>query len=1184
MHPSRFNQTTNNRFERYLGLAEKLGGFGYWEHDFTSGITEVSDELLAIFEATRTESFEPSKDLKIHPEDEPSYLKSLDRLIHEKKIDDLEYRIITKTGKVKTLVHSCEVICNEKNEPEKIFGVVRDLTKIRHMESLFRKKYDFERTLKEISKTLSHSSKESLLDDITNLLPLVGTVSGALRVIFVRYDWKAKKRKIVSDWFLESQISMKSLKDYETEVDAPSHILQKKQSFEVCRVNDTDSFLYDFDLNFLKILGGKSFLTAPIVISDNLYGGIGLVFQSIPDYNFVEDRKAEETFVIQIAEIFKSLYEKILAEEKIEEERVLLTSIMSASSTAILVLNPEGKIIYANPSSETVLGIKMKDILSRTYDSPKWKSSSIEGGPWSEEQQPFLIVLRTKKPVTDIHHAIEDDSGNKKYLSINGSPVFDRDGNLNSLVFLVTDISEKVLKQKALQDSEFKYRTITELTLSMVYDLDFQSGVNYWAGAIEEITGFSEAEYTAVGFDVWSELIHPDDKERVIQQIQNCMQSRVNFLSEYRYRTKSGNYVLIEDNGIFFYNELGEPVRMLGAMINRTERKEAEQKLKDSEETLRLALDGAKMGIWRYDAATRKIFWSIQTYLIYQRTPESFDGSFESFLSFTHEEDRDALKVQVESLLFDPLNFDFFVQNRIRLPNGQIRWVEGRGMVERNANGDPIRLLGTVLDVTDMKSSEEDLRRSEERFQTFYQFSRDAIVIFQSTSLSIFDSNLAFQQLYGYQDDEIPGLKFRRLISRESLYKIRQMLKEDVLGSVEIVGIKKSGDLFPAIVTLKRFYEKDEIHIAYSIFDTTSLKEVEQLKLVNAEINSKNKLIERQKGELENTLENLKKTQAQLIHSEKLAALGQLIAGIAHEINNPIGAVKASNESMMDWQKSYGLASQLFRQALLDMPKEEKKATKQILNALSQPIDFYTGKDERNRKKKIRAWLLEKGIAGSEANYIADSWVELGIGDLREEFLPAVVSNYAKILFDYFELESQFKRSTKSIQLAVDRVSKIMYALKNFSHFDASGEKKEASIPNTIDMVLTIYQNQLKKGIELVKEYQEIPPILCYPDDLLHVWTNLIYNSLQAMSFKGKLTITVQNLDDFILVSVEDSGPGIPKEIQDKIYEPFFTTKAAGEGSGLGLDIVRKIVKKHDGRIELESKPGQTKFKIYLPI
>lgn len=1183
MNPSHSNQTSNDRFERYLGLAEKLGGFGFWEHDFTSGVTEVSDELLNIFEATKIQSFQPSKDLKIHPDDEAMYLQSLDRLIQEKKAEELEYRIITKTGKIKTLVHSCEVICNEKNEPEKIFGVVRDITKIRQMESLFQKKYDFERTLKEISKTLSQSTKESLLDDITNLLPLIGTVSGAIRVIFVRYDWKSLKRKIVSDWFLESQNSMESLKGIETDVDVPSHILQKKLSFEVCRVNANDSFLKEFDVKLLKIFGGESFLTAPIVISDSLYGGIGLVFQSIPDYNVTEDRKAEETFVTQIAEIFKSSCEKVLAEEKIEEEKVLLTSIMSASSTAIMVLNPQGQIIYANPSSETVLGIKMKDIMSRTYDAPQWKTSSIDGGPWSEEQQPFMIVLKTKKPVTDIRHAIEDDFGNKKYLSINGSPVFDRDGNLNSLVFLVTDITENVLKQKALQDSEFKYRTITELTLSMVYDLDVKTGVNYWAGAIEEITGFSEAEYSAVGFDVWSELIHPDDKERVIQQIEACMKSKENFLSEYRYRTKSGNYILIEDNGIFFYNELGEPIRMLGAMINRTERKNAEEKLKESEETLRLALDGAKMGIWRYDVATRQIFWSIQTYLIYQRTPGTFDGSFESFLSFAHEDDVDALKVQVESLLFDPMNSDFFVQNRIRLPNGQIRWVEGRGMVERSPNGDPIRLIGTVLDITDMKSSEEDLRRSEERFQTFYQFSRDAIVIFQSTSLSIYDSNLAFQQLYGYNDDEIPGLKFRRLISRDSLYKIRQMLKEDVLGSVEMVGIKKSGDLFPAIVTLKRFYEKDEIHIAYSIFDTTSLKEVEQLKLVNAEINSKNKLIERQKGELENTLDNLKKTQAQLIHSEKLAALGQLIAGIAHEINNPIGAVKASNESMMDWQKSYGLASQLFRQALLDMPMEEKKSTKSILNALNQPIDFYTGKDERNRKKKIRSWLLEKGIPAPEANFIADSWVELGIGDLREEFLPAVVSNYSKILFDYFELETQFRRNTKSIQLAVDRVSKIMYALKNFSHFDSSGEKVEASIPNTIDMVLTIYQNQLKKGIDLVKEYQDIPPIPCYPDDLLHVWTNLIYNSLQAMSFKGKLTITVQNLDELVMVCIEDSGPGIPKEIQDKIYEPFFTTKAAGEGSGLGLDIVRKIVKKHDGRIELESKPGQTKFKIYLP-
>lgn len=159
-----------------------------------------------------------------------------------------------------------------------------------------------------------------------------------------------------------------------------------------------------------------------------------------------------------------------------------------------------------------------------------------------------------------------------------------------------------------------------------------------------------------------------------------------------------------------------------------------------------------------------------------------------------------------------------------------------------------------------------------------------------------------------------------------------------------------------------------------------------------------------------------------------------------------------------------------------------------------------------------------------------------------------------------------------------------LYALKNFSHFDSTGKKIKASVQDTIETVLTIYQNQLKRGITLTKNYEDIPPILCYPDDLLHVWTNLIYNSLQAMSFTGNLVITIKDCGEEVMVSLQDSGPGINPNIREKIFEPFFTTKPPGEGSGLGLDIVNKIVKRHGGRIDLTSKPGETIFSIYLPI
>jgi two-component system, NtrC family, sensor kinase len=198
-------------------------------------------------------------------------------------------------------------------------------------------------------------------------------------------------------------------------------------------------------------------------------------------------------------------------------------------------------------------------------------------------------------------------------------------------------------------------------------------------------------------------------------------------------------------------------------------------------------------------------------------------------------------------------------------------------------------------------------------------------------------------------------------------------------------------------------------------------------------------------------------------------------------------------------------------------------------------------------------------------------------------FLPLLQDPDSEtILHHAYQLVS-LQKSAKTMQTAIDRVAKVVFALKSYARYDSSGEKVLANITEGIETVLTLYNNQLKQGVEVVKNYREVPSILCYPDELNQVWTNLVHNALQAMVYKGILRIDVTQDDRNLLVSITDSGEGISPEIMPKIFEPFFTTKSAGEGSGLGLDIVRKIIEKHQGKIEVESIPGKTTFTIYLP-
>jgi two-component system, NtrC family, sensor kinase len=193
------------------------------------------------------------------------------------------------------------------------------------------------------------------------------------------------------------------------------------------------------------------------------------------------------------------------------------------------------------------------------------------------------------------------------------------------------------------------------------------------------------------------------------------------------------------------------------------------------------------------------------------------------------------------------------------------------------------------------------------------------------------------------------------------------------------------------------------------------------------------------------------------------------------------------------------------------------------------------------------------------------------------------------------------QKKSKVILTSADRVSKIVKSLKSFMHFDQEEKKIISDLTEGIETVLIILHNKIKYGIEVTKNYSEnIDPIPCYPDELNQIWTNLIHNAIQAMDEKGTLQIDIedspnlQGIPDidkrnpdysggYVSVSIQDSGSGISPEIRSKIFEAFFTTKSAGEGSGLGLHIIGRILEKHSGALYLDSKPGKTRFTVVLP-
>jgi signal transduction histidine kinase len=339
--------------------------------------------------------------------------------------------------------------------------------------------------------------------------------------------------------------------------------------------------------------------------------------------------------------------------------------------------------------------------------------------------------------------------------------------------------------------------------------------------------------------------------------------------------------------------------------------------------------------------------------------------------------------------------------------------------------------------------------------------------------------------------------------------------------------------------------------------------------------------------ELGKALADLRDTQAQLILSERLAGLGLLVAGVAHEVNSPSAAIRGSVDTMGEVVRR--LTAHTVTLAELPVATEVRRAMISAAEDLAPIVAqrrLPTGAGVRRAARELRGQLDLAGIA--EPAEIALALVEVGaepaeavalcatcVGPARPQLIPLAVG--------YLTEAANLHRNAHVIQAAIRRIQRIVGALKTYSHLDQQATSSQTDLHEGIEITLALLDYALR-DIIVARHFGELPLVPAFVDELNQVWTNLIQNAVQALKGRGGIAIETELHGPGVVVRIIDDGPGIPAEVMPRIFEPFFTTKPKGEGTGLGLGIVRQIVEKHGGTVRCESVPGRTAFEVWLPI
>jgi PAS domain S-box-containing protein len=758
---------------------------------------------------------------------------------------------------------------------------------------------------------------------------------------------------------------------------------------------------------------------------------------------------------------------------------------------------------------------------------------------------------------------------------------------------ITSDLSENKAKENDLITIQQQLEFAIESIQSLIWDISLSPEGEDKVISIGRIFDYESGELN-ITKNIWKEIVHPEDYPKVAEEFDKHFKGETQLLeTEGRIKTKSGNYKWALIRGKIKQIYYPQPSQhFIGMLVDISKRKETEEQLAFSEEKFRTIVQHLSDLILIVDRDLSIIYESPSVSKTFGYEPGYLLGK--NAMDIIHPSDKE-LAIREFSNVLEKKNDFRPTELRSRHANGYWVYLEvlgddlsdypaiggilitARDISERKENELQLSLYRDHLEQLVKKRTEEierinaeliaineeltatneelaikneklndeivkrieaqiALEESENKFRSFIEQSTEGIILIDEEG-KIVDWNKGMEMIFKIPREEVintyvwefdyrflPEMRktpeqFEKLKNSTIEYFSRLnhsqiMTVEDYFQTIELKQKYLTVTIFP-VITPKRRY------LGRIIRDITGIKKAqEEIQKQSEELQIINENLEQQKYELEKTLAELKKTQAQLIHSEKMASLGVLTAGVAHEINNPVNYINAALEGL--------------------------KVT------LSDFLDIYYQYETIN-VENVDSKLKE-------------------IQNLKEQL-------------DFPTLQQGINVLLNNMQTGIERITEIVKSLRTFARVEEN-ELKFSNVHELIDTTLVMLHNQYKNRIEIVKDYGFVTSINCYPGKLSQVFMNILSNAIQAIPDKGTITISTSTDKGgkFFIISIKDTGVGIPDDIKEKIFEPFYTTKEAGKGTGLGLSITYGIIQQHNGTIEINSKVGEgTEFIIKIP-